>query len=91
MNHVSPELFLLIMAQLYYQIAKIFGRVAINLNMISTELNTFGCVIIPLLVLINMKNRSVLLPFFSIKRNQSTILGLLKGILSCDCGISDTS
>lgn len=65
MNHVSPEIFLLIMAQLYYQIAKIFGRVARNLNTISTELNTFGCVIIPLLVLINMKNRSVLLPFFN--------------------------
>lgn len=64
MNHENPEIFLLIMAQLYYQIAKIFGRVARNLNMISTELNTYGCVIIPLLVLINMKNRSVLLPFF---------------------------
>lgn len=64
MNHVSLEIFLLIMAQLYYQIAKIFGKVARNLNKISTELNTFGCVIIPLLVLINRKNRAVLLPCF---------------------------
>lgn len=63
LNHSRPEIFLSIMAQLYYETVKTFGRAASNLNMISVELNTSGCVIIPLLFLISMKNRSVLLHF----------------------------
>lgn len=49
LNHGSPEIFLFIMAQLYYETVETFGMVASNLNMISTKLNTSGCVIIPLL------------------------------------------
>lgn len=48
LNCGSSEIFLFIMAQLYYQTIKILGRAARNLNMISTKLDTSGCMIIPL-------------------------------------------